>query len=782
MNHSNLPQQNNKDIQKIVKLLFRNSWIILLCVIIALAIAYAYNYYTIPSYKVSATLLLKDKSERNRSNDESSYINSDLLVRNQNLQNELEILKSYPVIEQAVEKLNLEVSYYEYKNYQYYNAYKKVPFKVFIFKEHPQLVGPVFDIHLNSNGSYSLKVENQDGMVYNYNTGQIIRAREDLELDIKGNLGQIVETEDFKFLITINDNDSLLLQNNIFYAFKLSTNKQIVSQLKGGLNFYIPNDLATIIEISMEVNSVQLGIDIINELIQVYSESNLEKKNHLANMTLEYIDEQLDEISASLNLTETNLQQFMSQNKMMNVDEQSTRLSQQRLNLQNQLAELMTQKRYYEYIKEYNANSSDEVQIIPPSAMGVQDPLLNNLIQELSTAQAQKANMINNNQERNPIVNRLDIQINNLKNTITENISAAALNNEISINEMQNRIAQIENEISNLPKTQMQMGGIRRNYDLNNSIYNYLLEKQAEAKITKASNLPDNVIIEPAHLSSSAPVSPNKKRIYSIAILLGLVIPSSILFLLDFFNTTISTQEDIENITNAVVIGKVFHHNNRKEKNVFTLLTKDKTAENFRTLRTNINFAMNGSPHKTILVTSCLSGEGKTFNALNIASAYAQTRKKTILLNFDLRKSQSIIKDTDNTNGLSLYLSGETSINEIIQKTDNPSLDYINSGPIPPNPLELMENENTAKLFDFLKQNYEQIIIDSPPLAQVSDALAIIGHANLNLIVTRYNVTKKKILRLVLSELKNKHINNVYIILNNNKLKSEQMGYGYYEK
>jgi capsular exopolysaccharide synthesis family protein len=619
-------------------------------------------------------------------------------------------------------------------------------------------------------------------MVYNYNTGQIIRTREGLDLDIKGNLGQIVETEDFKFLITINDNDSLLLKNNIYYAFKLSTNKQIVNQLKEKLNFYIPNEMATINEIGMEVNSVQLGIDIINELIQVYSESNLEKKNHLANMTLKYIDEQLDEISASLNLTENNLQQFMAQNKMMNVDEQSTRLSQQRLNLQNQLAELMTQKRYYEYIKEYNANSSDEVQIIPPSAMGVQDPLLNNLIQELSTAQAQKANMINNNQERNPIVNRLDIQINNLKKTVAENIAAAALNNEISINEMQNRIAQIENEISSLPKTQMQMGGIRRNYDLNNSIYNYLLEKQAEAKITKASNLPDNVIIEPAHLSSSAPVSPDKMRIYSIAILLGLVIPSSILFLLDFFNTTISTQEDIEGITNSTVIGKVFHHNNRKEKNVFTSSTKDKTTENFRTLRTNINFAMNGSSHKTILVTSCLSGEGKTFNALNIASAYAQTKKKTILLNFDLRKSQSIIKNTDNANGLSLYLSGETSLNEIIQKTDNPSLDYIHSGPIPPNPLELMENENTAKLFDFLKQNYEQIIIDSPPLAQVSDALAIIGHANLNLIVTRYNVTKKKILRLVLSELKNKHINNVYIILNNNKLKSEQMGYGYYEK
>ncbi|WP_372948065.1 GumC family protein [Mariniphaga sp.] len=782
MNHSTLQEQNNKDIQKIVSLLFRNSWIILLCIIIALAMAYAYNNYALPTYKVSATLLLKDQSERNISRDETSYINSDLLVRNQNLQNELEILKSNPIIEQAVEKLNLEVSYYEYKNYQYHNAYKKVPFKVFIFKEHQQLVGPVFDIHLNSDGSYSLKVEKQDGMVYNYTTGQIIRAKEGLDLDIKGNLGQIVETEDFKFLITINDNDSLLLQNNIFYAFRLSTNKQIVSQMKGRLEYNIPNELATIVEISMEVNSVQLGIDIINELIQVYSESNLEKKNHLANMTLEYIEGQLDEISASLNLTENNLQQFMSQNKMMNVDEQSTRLSQQRLDLQNQLAELMTQKRYYEYIKEYNANSSDEVQIIPPSAMGVQDPLLNNLIRELSTAQAQKANMINNNQERNPIVNRLNIQINNLKKTIAENIAAAARSNEISINEMQNRIAQIENEISNLPKTQMQMGGIQRNYDLNNSIYNYLLQKQAEAKITKASNLPDNMIMEPAHLSSSVPVFPNKMRNYILALFLGIGIPTGILLLLNLFKTTITTQEDIENITNAAVIGKIFHYNNQKEKNVFISSPESKTAETFRTLRTNLNFALNGSLHKTILVTSCISGEGKSFSALNIASSYAQMGKKTVLLDFDLRNSKSVIKNKNKTVGLSLFLNEELTLNEIIQKTDFKNLDIIHSGPVPPDPLDLMEKEIVADLFKFLRENYDYIIIDTPPLAQVSDALTIIEYSNLSLIVTRYNVTKKKLLRLVLKELKNKNIKNVNLLINDNKLVSEQMGYGYYQK
>jgi tyrosine-protein kinase Etk/Wzc len=188
---------------------------------------------------------------------------------------------------------------------------------------------------------------------------------------------------------------------------------------------------------------------------------------------------------------------------------------------------------------------------------------------------------------------------------------------------------------------------------------------------------------------------------------------------------------------------------------------------------------MNGSTHKTILVTSCLSGEGKTFNSLNIASSYAQMGKKTILVNFDLRNAHTVVKGTDNSVGLSMFLNEEVTLNEIIQQTYLKNLDFINSGPVPPNPLDLMEKEIMKNLFDFLKKNYEYIIIDTPPLAQVSDAMPILKYTNINLVVTRFNVTKKKLLRVVLGELKNKNINNVYIVINDNKLVSEQMGYGY---
>ena len=781
--NSELNKPVNINIVKLVNIVYRNIWIILLCLILAMGLAYAVNRYAKPSYKISSTLLVKDNSNNNSDiSNAASFINMGLFNNGQNLQNELVILKSFPNIEKMVKNLDLEVAYFEFKDYQYHNIYKDTPFRVFLFKDHPQLIGATFDIIFNSDGSFNLFVKKQNAIKYNYHTNQQIAEITDLELNLKGNVGKIIENQDIKLLITINDEDRLSLQKTRKFAFSLSTVPQLTEYYGNSLEFSIPDRLATVIEISLKANSVQLGKDVIDELIKVYSESNLETKNHLANMTIEYIDEQLDEASTSLNQYEDNLQRFMSRNKLMNVGEQATRLSGQLLALQNQLAELMTQKRYFDYVTEYNSSNSDETQIIAPTSMGVQDMLLNRLIQELSTAQTQRANLINNNQGRNPIIARLDIQIKNLKNTVSENIAAAARTNELSINEMQKRIGQLEREMGKLPGTQMQMGGIERRYKLNDAVYNYLLEKQAEAKITKASNLPDNVIIEPAHMVGLFPIFPNKKVNYAIAFFLGIALPVFISILRMMFKTTISTQEDIESITNTTILGKVFHFNNPNEKNVFTASPKDKTAETFRTLRTNINFALNRNSEKVILVTSCFSKEGKTFNSLNIAVAYAQTKKKTVLLNFDLRKGHSIIKNADNTNGLSLYLAGETSFDEIIQRTDIQNLDYIHSGPIPPNPLELMESENTTKLFDLLKKNYECIIIDTPPLGQVSDALAVIQYSNLNLIVTRYNVTKKKLLRLVLSELNTKNINNVYIILNDNKLVSEQMGYGYYNK
>jgi len=398
---------------------------------------------------------------------------------------------------------------------------------------------------------------------------------------------------------------------------------------------------------------------------------------------------------------------------------------------------------------------------------------------ELITAQAQRSNLIVNKQERNPLVQKLGIQIENIKKTISENIVAVQRTTELSIDEMNKRIRKVEAEISRLPKTQRQLGGIERKYRLNDAIYNYLLEKRAEAKITQASNLPDDIIIEPAKMDGLKPISPNKRLNYLIALFLGLALPFAYLMVKSILNSKIETQEDIERITDVPVLGKIMH-NHKKTDNVMFEFPKSNISESYRVLRTNLDYHYKGLPKKVIMVTSSIEGEGKSFNAMNIAMSYAQLGLKTILVDFDLRKPTSYFANEEGSLvGLSSYFTDRASLDEIILHSPHDKLDYISSGPIPPDPVELLAHDKTGKLIDELKSNYDLIVLDTTPLAQVTDAYLLVDYTDVSVIIARYNYTIKKVFSLIMKDLKQKNIKNVCIILNDNRVYHDQYGYGY---
>jgi len=344
---------------------------------------------------------------------------------------------------------------------------------------------------------------------------------------------------------------------------------------------------------------------------------------------------------------------------------------------------------------------------------------------------------------------------------------------------MNKRIAKVEAKISSIPKTEQQLGGYERKYRLNDAIYNYLLEKRAETKITKASNLPDDIILEPAMIVGNGPISPNKTKNYLIAFALGMGIPFGFLILRKTLNNKIETQENIERITSLPILGKVMH-NHKKTNNVVFEFPKSPIAESYRVLRTNLDFSLKGGSRNVIMITSCITGEGKSFNALNLAMSYAQLGRKTILLDFDLRKPTSYFNKTgDNTLGLTSYLIKKADIKDIINHSPDEKLDYINSGPIPPNPAELLALADTRKLILSLKEHYDYIIIDTPPLAQVTDGFLLMDSVDMKVIVVRYNYSKKNVISMVLKDLQHKKIENVCILLNDNRIKSDQYGYGY---
>jgi tyrosine-protein kinase Etk/Wzc len=779
MQSQNVRIQEDADLKKISELFLRNYRLFILSLIIAIGLAFLKNHYSIPVYKISSSILIKENKTQQNAGDATDFLNSNLFGKNQNFQNELWVIKSSPVIEQTIRNLDLSVTYYRKVGFQYRDAYHNAPFQVSFLPDHIQPLNVRFELSILKDGSFQLFAESGLTFFYNYKSNETIKKKENWTFSKNGKFGELIESDDLSFILNYDSTANIEYSEKQIYGFEFKSIPASTYELKRDLKFDVVDKMATVIEISLKSESVEKGIDIVNELMSVYSEQNLERKNHMATITIDYIEKQLNEISDSLSQTEDNLQSFRSSNQLLNISDQATGITAQYMDLQNQLAVLISRKRYYDYVSEYLAKNDNFSNMIVPASLGIQDPLLNNLMAELIAAQAQRSNLIENKQEKNPLVQKLGIQIENVKKTISENIDAAGKTTSISIDEMNKRIRKTEGEISRLPLTQRRLGNIERKYRLNDAIYNYMLEKRAEAKITKASNLPDDLIIEPAKLAALSPVSPNKRMNYMFGLLLGLALPFAFLMIKSSLNNKIEGQDDIERLTNEPVLGKIMH-NHHRTRNVMHEFPTSNIAESFRALRTNLDFYVKGGHTKVIMVTSCFEREGKTFVAMNLAMSYAQMGRRTILVDFDLRKHGNYFNEQEETKqGLSSYLVSHANLEDIIIKSPNEKLDYILSGIIPPNPVELIALDQTVKLLARLKEDYDIIVLDTAPMAQVTDAYLLVDHADLKILITRQNRTLKKVFTLVMKDLKLKKVDNICIVLNDNKAYYDQYGYGY---
>lgn len=768
--------QEENDLRKIVGQVKRNYLLFLSGVIIALVIAYLVNIYSIPAFKISASILIKQ--ENKQQSNINDYINTNLFGSSQNVQNELEVIKSSPVLQQTVKNLDLPVTYYVKENFLFREHYKNTPFKVLYRNDHVQPLNIRFRIKFHKNNSFTIYADVKNAKFWHFEKNKLVREEKKWKLKLAGRLNELIETPEMSFIVTPDSSNLFLLREGAEYYFSFNSIPLIAEYLKSKITFESVSNDASIIQLSFKSESIEKGEDILNGILDVYSKQDLDKKNHLATITIDYINQQLGIITDSLNQAEQRLQSFRSTNQVLDLTSQASGIAEQYQNLQNEMAELLTRKRYFDNLENNLSKENEITNIAIPSSLGIEDQELNRQMADLISAQTQRSTLIENNQERNPLVRKLTIEINNLRKVISENISNARKTTEIAIDEMEKRIGKIEAQISRMPNTERQLIGFERKYQLNEAIFNYLMEKQAEANITKASNLPDNEIIEPAKMVGSGPVSPNKTMNLVIAVMLGLLVPFGFLQLKSMTNDKIENHENIERITDIPILGKIFH-NTRKTTNVVFQYPGSSISESYRTLRTNLEYYVRGGHKKVIIVTSSIEKEGKSFNALNIAMSYAQFGRKTILVDFDLRKRTSYFNvNGDDLIGMSSYLIDKVTLDDVIINSPHEKLDYIPSGPIPPNPVELIGYEKTANLIANLKEKYDYIIIDTPPLAQVTDGYLLLEYADVKIMIVRYNYTVKGVLSQVLKDLKQKNIHNLCIVLNDNKVLQDQYGYG----
>ena len=679
----------------------------------------------------------------------------------QNLDNQIQILTSWSLIGRTIDSLPFKYEYYTRGRINKGSIYPLHPITVVEDTTNTLPAEVEFALSYLGNNKFRLNAESDDGS---------------FKLHKDARFGEMIDAGKGSFRIECDSLGWFEANHDLKLYFMSHSRLNLQENFRERLKVEPATKEATIVKLTLVGNSRNMDIDFLNKLAEVFLIYNLDKKNKEANRTIDFIDKQLVGISDSLSITEENLQKFRSKNMVMNLSAQGQVIIDQAMKLENDKARLVIEANYYSYLAEYLSKDNKGEVPIAPATMGITDPGLTRLVMELAEVQGQYYSKSIG--ESNPMQGQLAQRLKNTKEALKETLNGVKQANDLALKENREQIRTVNSKASTLPVTERELLGIERQFKLNDVLYTFLLEKKSEAQIQKASNTPDNEVIDPAR-PDKTPVAPKTMLSYLIGIMAGFGLPFLWIMLADFINFRVRDEEDIAKITDLPVAGYVPHSMLKSAKVVFEE-PHSMVAEAFRALRSRMQFFIKEKKSPVILITSSMPAEGKTFTAINIASAYSLLGKKTVLVGFDLRKPK-IYSDfgIKNDKGVSTWLIGRDNLEEIISATAHENLSIISAGPIPPNPSELTSSAKTDELFKLLKERFDYIIIDSPPIGTVSDTFHLATLADTCLLIVRQNQTLKHLLEGTVKDLQISNINNISLVVNDIGSGGKGYGYGY---
>jgi capsular exopolysaccharide synthesis family protein len=633
--------------------------------------------------------------------------------------------------------------------------------------------------------SYRIRSSADEVTLYNYVDNNIVSNHNILKIDTICKFNETISNSHYKFSISLNKdiymgdtNDENLMYFEFYHEDLLASN--YLKKLK-----IEPVSLkSSLIKVSFEGENLGLTIDFLNKYLQAYLEDDRSKKNKFALNTVNFIDSQISEMSDSLLKSESKLKDFRSANQVTDLSYQGQQALQEMTKIETEKSTLQVQEHYYNYILDYFDKNQDVAGLAPPSSANVVDPIMNTLVLDLLSLNAQKSNILSNNTGKNLFLGQIDNKIKLQKQTIIENVRNSLNTLNLTQNELTYREEKLSKEISKLPRTELNMVSMQRKFNLTDAIYTFLLQKRSEAAITMASNIPDYEILEPARETSSIVLSPRKKINWAIALFLAIMFPTGFIILKNSFNEKITRIQDVESLLNRPVLN-IIYSNSYKSEAVVSDYPGSAIAESFRNLRSNLFLRFKSEPLKVIGITSSQPQDGKSFVSFNLATSIASVGYKTIILDCDLRRPTLHEKFKEvNTAGLSTYMIHKSSKDDIILNTSVPNLFFVPSGPILPNSAELIEAGAIDELIDYLKTKFEYIIIDTTPAGLVADAALMMKYANINLVICRNNFTRKDVFKDVLNMLSANKIENFDVIFNDLNIKESRYGRynNYYKK
>tara|TARA_B100001564_G_scaffold60182_1_gene46772 strand:- start:3982 stop:6372 length:2391 start_codon:yes stop_codon:yes gene_type:complete len=776
-------QELNEEKIDIRSMLLRYStywYFFLLSILFFIFLGFLVNRYTVPEYSVSSTLLIRDDSNT-QLGAENLLEGLELFSGKKNLKNEIIILKSYSVTEQIVEELNLGISYFK-KGFIISNElFKNSPFIVTIDSTKLQVTGVKYEIDFINEESFKLILKADDKYAYNVIKEKFDKSKGvNINFKEEYNFGDTITSPLFTFYInktSFFDIDKIKKENKKF-SFKLHPKRQYAQKLIKDININPINKETSILKLSIKGSNPKKNIEILDKLTEIYIRSGLNEKNIMAVNTINFIDNQLNIIEDSLSFIENQLEEFRLENPNLEIVDKEYGTYFQKQKLDNSLSEQSVNIKYYKSLLNYLKDETDINSIVSPTSMGISNPELNNLINQLLLLYSNKGELEITTTKRNPTYQAVLSQIEHTKQTIIENIKNLISSAAIYETDLKNRINLFNSKINKLPEAEKKYIILKRKYQYNEQTAVYLQQKRYEASLAKAGTESDHKVIDAGRLDSQRPIKPRKTLTYFIMLIIAFFVPISIISIRRFFNDTINKKSDIKNSSNVPIIGLI-GHSDKSTSLVVPNSTKSIITESFRSLRTNIQYIAANKTKKIISVTSSIGGEGKTFVTMNLASIFALSNHKTILIGGDLRKPKlhNSFK-LDKNQGLSNYLINKSNLEDIITKTNIKTLDVIASGPIPPNPAELLDSPKMNELLSILNTKYDYVIIDTPPIGLVTDGVIIMQYADANLYIVRHNYSKIKSLSVVNNIFKNKNISNLNIVIND-YTENEGYGYGY---
>lgn len=718
-----------------------------------------------PIYQVSTSLMLKDEKKGGGSIGAlGDFEDLGLLGGSSSkVDNELEILKSRYLLNKVIEKLDVNISYWEKDGFKRIAFYKNNPF---VFKTLGESENTILE-------ELELKVVILD-------ENEFIIQMNDEEETKKYSWGSTISFENLKFIL-IPNNDYLETLLNSEFIINIEPIDLAIENLQKRIGYITASKKNEVIKLSLKDASKQRAQDILNTLVELYNDNAVEDKKEVNLKTVDFIKNRLILIKDELASIEENAESFKQEHRLLDIQSQTSLFSERINKSKEALFEAEKQIRLGEFISEHLIDKEKEHALIPIN-IGLENGGLTNLSQSYNEIVIERNRIVHSTNKLNPVIKNLDAQLKDIKNNIQLSLNNYIETLKITKKELEVQERDINTRIASIPEKERQYRSIARQQELKESLYLFLLQKYEETSLSLAATSSNSKIIDRAY-GSRKPVAPVGKLILLVGFLLGVILPTIAVYIKELLNTKIHNKKELESLVGGIPILGDIPTSEKKQTRIKTTSDRSSSAEAFRILTTNMNFLIGRDKKdtcKTMCVTSTIAGEGKTYISVNLSTVLSFSKKKVLLIGTDVRspKMADYFTESQQHMGLTNYLSDlSMNISDIVVKqSDNPFLDVIFSGIVPPNPVELLSSERFKNLLESVKGDYDYIIMDTAPVSLVTDTLLISKYADMFIYVTRAEYLDKRMLDIPRNLYKQERLPNMAMVLNDIDVKK---GYGY---